>query len=71
MTTITTKTVTVHLDGGYHNSDRIGVRVPADWRERGSLTDNLTDTQRKRLDRHFCGITDCTCGGVSRADITD
>ena len=30
------------------------------------LDEFLTDSQKKRLEKHFCGIKDCTCGGYYR-----
>jgi hypothetical protein len=62
------KTRKVTLSGGYHNVDDITIRVP----HFGKLDDGvtivdyidsvITDNQRRRLERHFCGIQGCTCG---------
>ena len=30
------------------------------------LDDFLTEGQKKRLDKHFCGISGCTCGSYYR-----
>ena len=68
--------VKVTLSGGFHNSDPINILMPkkvAEDLKKGniSLTDYhvLTRAQRIKLDRHFCGVKGCMCGGVSRADM--
>lgn len=68
--------VKVTLSGGFHNSTPINILMPEKVAEdlkngKVSLTDYhvLTRAQRIKLDRHFCGIKDCMCGGVSRAEI--
>lgn len=68
--------VKITLSGGFHNSDEIKISLPhkvAESLKNGevSLTDYhvLSRAQRLRLDRHFCGIKGCLCGGVARADI--
>lgn len=74
---MTTKTTKVTLSGGYHCSEEITIRVKADFDtvsykiEQGEIRELLSDYQIKRLDNHFCGISDCCCGGLSRADIDE
>ena len=70
------KTRKITLRGGFHNANDIRIVLPADVvskLEKGEihliLDDVLSDYQRRRLDRHFCGIKDCKCGGVVRAEI--
>lgn len=69
-----TKKIT--LSGGFHNCSPINIYLPtlvADSLKKGeiSITDYhvLTRSQRQKLDRHFCGIPGCKCGGVARASI--
>lgn len=66
------KTVKITLSGGFHNSNPVKVVIPADSFE--SLKDGyetiqgvLTDTQLRRMMKHFCGVPGCSCGGVRRA----
>lgn len=63
----TTKTAIVTYSGGYHDSPEIHLRVCVVERN-GYRIGILSDGQVRKLDRHFCGISDCTCGGSSRAD---
>lgn len=71
------KTTKVILSGGFHNSAEITIRIKADSDtvnykiEQGEIRDLLSPSQIKRLDNHFCGISDCCCGGLSRADIDE
>lgn len=53
-------TVKVTAEGGFHNSPRFTLLVK---------DGKLSTWQYKRLNRHFCGIAGCVCGGVGRADI--
>lgn len=62
----------VTLYGGFHNAAAIRVRVNEqqynDLKEGFYPMDEiLSEGQLKRLNRHFCGIKGCTCGGVHRA----
>ena len=68
--------VKVTLSGGFHNAADITIQLPAKVAEdlkngHVSITDYhvLSRSQRIKLDRHFCGIRGCKCGGVARADI--
>lgn len=59
--------------GGFHKSESINIRVndaQAKEIEEGyyPLDEILSNYQLRRLDRHFCGVAGCTCGGVRRAD---
>ena len=68
--------VKVTLSGGFHNAPAINIQLPvkvAEDLKNGvvSITDYhvLTRAQRIKLDKHFCGIRGCMCGGVARATI--
>lgn len=59
--------------GGFHNCGAITINATeqqVDELNEGfySLSDILTDYQLKRLNRHFCGVRGCLCGGVIRAE---
>ena len=58
--------------GAFHNSAPINVIIPEDAYERLSegdadVEDVLSPAQLDRMNRHFCGIGECCCGGISRA----
>lgn len=60
--------------GGFHNAGSIRVRVNDeqynDVKEGFCPLDEiLSEGQMNRLNRHFCGVKGCTCGGVMRATI--
>lgn len=60
--------------GGFHNAASTRVRVSDEqYNELREgfypLADILSEGQMKRLNRHFCGVRGCTCGGVNRATI--
>lgn len=70
----------VQLSGGFHNCPEICIFVPTDkWESVYSFYNGvdkpvffneiLTDSQRKRLHRHFCGMSTCCCDSYWRADI--
>lgn len=70
----------VTFSGGFHNSKAINLYIElpndalCDYAEGNisakELIDyHLTPYQRKRLERHFCGIKSCTCGHWHCADI--
>ncbi len=68
--------VKITLSGGYHNAEPIKVALAETLVERlkageVGITDYhvLSNAQRKKLDRHFCGIHGCMCGGIARAKI--
>jgi len=64
------KTKTITLSGGFHDSGEIRIKVPADFHPAiHSIQEAVSESTRKRLDRHFCGIRGCTCGGVQRATV--
>ena len=66
----TAKTKLIELSGGFHNSSAIRVRVPADFHIAcDTLIEGVSELAYERLNRHFCGIKGCTCGGVQRASI--
>lgn len=60
--------------GGFHNCGAIRVRVSDEqYNEIANATDTwdniLSEGQMKRLERHFCGIRGCCCGGARLASI--
>ena len=63
------------LSGGFHMAGPIRIRVLTDlWGLRAediptALDQWLTPYQRRRLERHFCGIPGCACGSWHRAII--
>lgn len=62
--------------GGFHNSGPIRIRVSEEQqtaiREKSApLYEILSENQMKRLNRHFCGVSGCRCGGVTRSEIID
>lgn len=68
------KTTKITLFGGFHNASAITIRVSNETAKDihegfHPLFDCLTSYQLRRLNRHFCGVRGCTCGGVIRADI--
>lgn len=76
-------TMKVYFYGGFHHVGEIVLQIPAEAIERlkrlaaiGELTaeawrEILSDGQIKRLDKHFCGVSDCSCGGAfsQRGDV--
>lgn len=70
----------VTFSGGLHNSTPINLNMNfsnealCDYADgqigaKDLIDENLTPYQRKRLERHFCGIKGCMCGHWHRADI--
>jgi len=57
-------TVKVRFGGGFHNSADKIINIKINQIGEGFLS----EYQRKSLDRHFCGIPNCLCGGLYRAD---
>lgn len=61
--------------GGFHNAGAISINVTDDQARELKETDGdflglsyiLTPGQYKRLNKHFCGVRGCLCGGVNRA----
>lgn len=58
--------------GGFHNCDAIRVRVTE--QQYNDLKEGFTpqyevlsDYQVRRLQKHFCGVDGCLCGGFIRA----
>jgi len=47
------------------------VVVTGNWAGSTVLQFPLTPSQRRRADRKLCGMKDCTCGGVLRANAVD
>ena len=70
------KTCRVTLSGGFHDADSLTIKVPCDKRSESVamidyLNNVISDNQRKRLERHFCGVQGCTCGSWTRAMIEE
>ena len=68
------KTTKITFFGGFHNSNAATIRVSNetanDIREGFyPLYELLSDYQLRRLNRHFCGVEGCICGGVMRASV--
>lgn len=66
------KTVKIALFGGFHQSAAINAIIKeSDLEDLKSgnigIEDALSSAQLERLDRHFCGVEGCSCGGVRRA----
>lgn len=64
---MTTKTASLKYSGGFHDSDSISLRVKVVERN-GYQVAQLSESQKSKLSRHFCGISGCICGGAARAD---
>ena len=60
--------------GGFHNSEEITINIKNKEGIKRMINgeshplDEVSDYQRKKLDKHFCGIKECACGGVIRAN---
>lgn len=68
------KQIQLKLSGGFHNVAPIYENVSEDAycdfeNELANLSEIFSEEQRERLNRHFCGIPGCTCGGFLRAEI--
>lgn len=66
------KLATITISGGFHNSQQINIRLPLrTWAQIMQGMDKmaaLSPSQEKRINKHFCGIPGCLCGGASRAE---
>lgn len=63
------KTINVAFTGGFHDHNEITIR--ATIRDKGTyLGAYISDGQVKKLQREFCGMASCQCGGVYRADMS-
>lgn len=69
---------TITLEGGFHNSKATTVTInipnidlPLEGFQGRDIDElYISESQIKRLNRHFCGISGCKCGGYLRAEIT-
>lgn len=66
--------MTITLKGGFHNVSETKIRVSNSVYRLYALghiefNDMLTEYQKQKLDKHFCGIKGCTCGSYARAEI--
>ena len=72
---MTSLSTTFELSGGFHRSGSIRIRILTNlWGLRdedipAALDHWLSPYQRRRLERHFCGIPGCACGSWHRAKI--
>lgn len=63
----------VTLRGGFHGRPEITIRLP--YCEFGGksivfhLDEHISAYQRRRLERHFCGVPGCCCGSWTRAEM--
>lgn len=66
------------MEGGVHNCNPVGIwlqvsqlQIEDFFRSSKSLDEiveeTLSDEQRQRLERYFCGIKGCRCGSYHRA----
>jgi len=64
-----TKTIAIEFTGGFHGYNT--AKILAKVEDKGTyLGAYVTDSQARRLNRIFCGIATCICGGVSRAEMS-
>lgn len=63
------KKIKLKFEGGFHNSKPIVIMVPIYFFANNRYPHYLSAGQKKKLDKHFCGINGCACGGASRASI--
>jgi hypothetical protein len=76
------RTTEVVLRGGFHDSPEIRIWLPRNMEFlRATYHDQpvevvrewvdrlISDGQRKKLEKHFCGIKGCDCGSWTRAGI--
>lgn len=66
------KVVKLTLFGGFHQCNEINAIIKeSDFEELKNgnieIEDALSFSQLERLNRHFCGVEGCFCGGVHRA----
>lgn len=62
------KTKKITLVGGFHNASPITIRVDESYHPAThSIQEVLSESQARKLSRHFCGIKGCTCGSYYRA----
>jgi hypothetical protein len=60
-----TKTLSIEFTGGFHNGDTV---IRAKIQDKGTyLGAYISESQVKKLDSVFCGVTGCLCGGANRA----
>ena len=62
------KTATVTYSGGFHNSSDLTLRVRVIERN-GYKIGVISEGQSAKLQRHFCGISGCTCGATQRTEV--
>jgi len=58
-------TLSITFFNGFHNSPDMTIRARV---EHGVA--EISEGQYKRLQRHFCGIASCGCGGARRANVS-
>ena len=56
------------ISGGFHDANPIKMFVdPRFLQSHDEIY--LSDRQKKRLEKHFCGHYDCKCGSYKRANV--
>jgi len=60
------KTLKITVEGGFHNADEMTVYAKVRTARDGSSYACLSPYQAHKVEAHFCGISDCQCGGASR-----
>jgi hypothetical protein len=66
------KKIEVCISGGFHNRDFNYFMIPAECLMLDGSLDitYISEKQRAALDNLYCGVSGCTCGGISRCLIT-
>jgi hypothetical protein len=62
------KRIKIKFDGGFHNSSPMVISVPLYFYAANRYPHYLSLRQKRKLQKHFCGIKSCTCGGAARAE---
>ena len=64
----------ITLYGGFHNASSVRVRISdKDYEDikNGNMPiwEAISEAQEKRLNKHFCGMKDCSCGGIRNKEV--
>ena len=57
------------ISGGFHNSPEKIFLVPYTGTEVELVDFRFTDSQIYKLNKHFCGIRSCSCGGAFHSSV--
>lgn len=49
------------VEGGFHNRGKMELRVKGN---------HISKVQERKMEKHFCGMDDCTCGSYWRANFS-